>query len=74
MFIQMSNSCLEAILSREKFKVVSPKMEKELKDTEIIGICEFNISFSYVPPRENDFTVNKQLKCLVFDDAIDIIK
>lgn len=30
--------------------------------------------YCYVPPRESDFTVNKPLICLVFDDAIDIIK
>ncbi|CAD8098564.1 unnamed protein product [Paramecium primaurelia] len=30
--------------------------------------------YCYVPPRENDFIVNKSLICLVFDDAIDIIK
>ncbi|CAD8090636.1 unnamed protein product [Paramecium primaurelia] len=37
------------------------------------GIERYN-EYCYVPPRENDFNVIKPLICLVFDDAIDVIK
>ncbi|CAD8090161.1 unnamed protein product [Paramecium primaurelia] len=37
------------------------------------GVKRYN-DYCYVQPRENDFNVTKTLICLVFNDAIDVIK